>query len=104
MTALNENTGAVLWTHTYTSPFSINPPTYDSGQVYIQTDTGNEVGQLWSYNAATGATTWVSPFGCQWESYLAPAVADGKIFVDAGTYGGMYGYNQATGAQLFFTS
>ena len=34
------------------------------------------MGQLWSLNAATGATTWVSPFGCQWERYYAPTIAN----------------------------
>ena len=54
--ALDERTGALVWGQGYASADSINPPTYDNGQVYIQTDTGNEVGQLWSYNAANGAT------------------------------------------------
>ena len=53
LVALDETTGAQLWKDSFTSVFSLNPPTFDSGQVYVQSDTGNESSQLWSFNAAT---------------------------------------------------
>ena len=59
--ALSESTGAQLWQDPFTSVSSVNPATYNGGQVYVQTITGNEVGQLWSFNAASGATTWFEP-------------------------------------------
>ena len=31
-------------------------------------------------------------------------MADGKVFINGGYYGGMYGFDQASGAQLFFAS
>ena len=104
VTALNEYNGATLWSDTYASPWSINPATYDNGQVYVQTITGNEVGDLWSLNAATGATTWSSPYSCQWYDFYAPTIANGAIYVDAGEYDGLYGFNESNGASLFTAS
>ncbi|MCE5268513.1 MAG: M36 family metallopeptidase [Planctomycetaceae bacterium] len=105
LVALNETTGVQLWKYTFAAANSINPPTFDSGHVYVQREDHSSVGgnQLFSIDATTGVMTWSAPFDAQWESYFAPTVADGKIFVDGGYYGGMYGFDQATGAQLFFS-
>jgi len=60
--------------------------------------------QLWSFDAANGHVNWSSPTAAQWESYMAPTVADGKVWVNGGYYGGMYGFNKTNGTQLFFQS
>ena len=57
---------------------------------------------LWSFNAATGTTNWIAPHNAQGENYLAPTVVGGRIWVEGGQNGGMYGFNEANGAQLFF--
>ena len=95
-----------VWNYTFASAFSINPPTFDNGQVYVQRGDHSDVGgcELWSLNAATGAVTWSTPFDAQWERYYAPTVANGKIWVDGGYYGGLYGFDQASGSQLFFAN
>ena len=80
MTALNEYNGATLWSIPTPSPWSINPATYDNGQVFLETITGNEVGQLWSLNPATGATTWVSPLVVNGTASTPPTIANGAIY------------------------
>ena len=105
LVALDENTGAELWQ--YSLPYSsFGPPTFDSGHVYVQQASyywyfGNN--QLWSIDAATGAATWSTALATtSYYPYLAPAVADGKVWV--GTYGGLGGFDQTTGNQLFSSS
>ncbi len=104
LAAYDVQTGAQSWRHAFTSAYSINPPTYDAGNVYVQRgDNGGDT-QLWSINSATGATVWSANHAAQWERYMAPTIADGGIFVDGGTYGGMYGFNQSNGTQRFFVT
>jgi hypothetical protein len=46
----------VAWQYNFASCYSINPPTYDSGSVYVQRgDNGGDT-HLWSFNALTGVT------------------------------------------------
>lgn len=102
LAALDESTGTQLWSYPFATCYSINPPTFDSGHVYVQRgDHGNDT-QLYSFHADTGVPFWVAPHSAQWERYLAPTVADGKVWVNGGYYGGMYGFQQSDGQQLFF--
>ncbi|HLP75944.1 MAG TPA: PQQ-binding-like beta-propeller repeat protein, partial [Candidatus Paceibacterota bacterium] len=102
--ALQESSGQNLWRYSFASGFSINPPTYDSGAVYVQRCNHSSDTHLWSFNASNGQVNWSSPTAAQWESYMAPTVADGKVWVNGGYYGGMYGFTQTNGTQLFFQS
>lgn len=102
--ALSLTNGSPLWSHTIPSSNSINPPTWHNGTVYFQRGKGTSdpTGpQLIALDAATGANRWSAVFGAQWESYEAPAVTDDGIWINGGTYGGMYGFSPA-GAQRFF--
>jgi hypothetical protein len=102
LTAIHEYSGQVAWQYNFASAYSINPPTYDSGSVYVQRcDNGGDT-HLWNFNAITGGVNWQAPHGAQWERYMAPTVADGGVWVNGGTYGGMYGFNQSNGSQRFF--
>ena len=49
-------------------------------------------------------SAWLAPHEAQSEQYLAPTVAGGKVWVSGGYYGGMYGFQQSNGQQLFFQS
>jgi hypothetical protein len=101
---LREFSGDQRWSYTFPGAFSLNPPAYDAGSVFVQrVDNGGDT-QLWSFDATSGKTNWVADHGAQWEHYLAPTVSNGKVYVDGGTYGGMYGFDEKTGAQLFFQS
>ncbi|RYD27166.1 MAG: hypothetical protein EOP87_21590, partial [Verrucomicrobiaceae bacterium] len=101
--ALDLETGATAWSHAFKEAYSLNPPTYHNGRVYIQR--GNHEGdtQLWSLDSGTGVAAWSSPHGAQWENYEAPTVTDSGIWVNGGSYGGLYGFSPA-GKQTFFRS
>ena len=49
-------------------------------------------------------TAWSAPHQAQWEYYMAPAISAAGVFVDGGSYGGLYGFNPTSGTQLFFQS
>ena len=105
--ALDAASGSVLWSKSFTGsnggPFSVNPPSYAFGNVYIQT--GNHGSDTWlrAYDAATGEFAFQSAHSAQWERYFAPTIHDGKVFVNGGYYGGAYGFDAFTGAQEWFT-
>ncbi|MBB5032539.1 Ig-like domain-containing protein [Prosthecobacter vanneervenii] len=103
LVALDSASGGELWRSNFTQPAYMNPPTFFNNSVFMQYAYSSS-SKLYCLNATTGATTWSSPFGAQWETYLAPAVDSSGVYVDGGTYGGMYAYNLSTGAQLFYQS
>jgi len=100
--ALDAASGIVMWRYPFPAGHSLNPPTYYQGSVYVQRGNHGSDSQLFSIDAATGRLNWSAPFGAQWEGYMAPTVVDEGVFVNAGYYGGIYGFNRSTGAQLFF--
>lgn len=102
--AVNAQTGAALWQYSFGQPHSLNPPSFAYGRVYVQREDENSGSWLYAFDALTGDTLWRSVFGAQWESYLAPTISGGKVFIDGGMYGGMYAYDALTGKQLWFKS
>lgn len=100
--ALDVDDGSERWTFPLDSAYSVNPPAYSNGRVYFQR--GNHSGDthLWCLDAAAGTLKWASPHSAQWENYLAPTIADGGVFVNGGSYGGLYGFDATTGTQRFF--
>lgn len=104
LAAYHEYSGQLVWRRDFASAYSINPPTYDRGAVYMQRGNHASDTHLWSFNAADGATNWLAPHAAQWERYMSPTVADGSVWVNGGSYGGLYGFNQTNGAQNFFTN
>ena len=100
--ALNAATGDLIWEQPFDPAFSMNPPTYADGHIYVQRGNHGTDSQIRSLDALTGEVDWSTPFGAQWDRYYAPVVADGKVWVNAGTYGGLYGFDQQTGHELFF--
>ena len=102
--AIDASSGATLWSMNFGSVFSVNPPSYSYSNVYVQTV--NNGGDTWlhCFDGATGERLFRSAHGAQWERYFAPTIQDGKVFVDGGTYGGMYAFDALTGAQLWFRS
>ena len=100
--ALDASDGSQLWKYDFNQCYSVNPPTVDGEHVYVQR--GNHSGDthLWSFHSDTGIADWVAPHAAQWERYLAPCVADGRVFVNGGYYGGMHGFDQNDGQQLFY--
>ncbi|MCF7732603.1 MAG: cadherin-like beta sandwich domain-containing protein [Akkermansiaceae bacterium] len=103
-TALDLENGSLLWSFSFPSSNSSNPPSVFNDRVYFQRGKGTSdpTGpQLFSLNADTGEQVWAAVFGAQWESYEAPAVSELGVFINGGYGGGLYGYD-FDGTQRFF--
>jgi hypothetical protein len=100
--ALRESDGSLAWRYDFGDSYTVNPPTYDQGYLFVQRNGLNGTTALWNFNAMTGTTNWVAPHGAQVEHYLAPTVADGKVWISGGNYGGLYGFIETNGMQLFY--
>jgi hypothetical protein len=100
--ALDARDGATLWSKGFGDVFSVNPPAYGYGNVYVQT--GNHGSDTWlrAYDAETGASVFQAPHEAQWESYYAPTLFDGSVYVNGGTYGGMYAFDAFSGERRWF--
>ncbi len=101
--ALDVDDGSESWTYPLGSAFSVNPPAYSNGRVYFQRGNSSDT-HLWCLDAAAGTLKWAAPHNAQWEKYLAPTIADGGVFVNGGSYGGLYGFDATTGTQRFFVA
>lgn len=82
---------------------STNAPAVSGTTVYMAGGQQNTT-YMWAFDSASGALTFRSQMSSQWEHYLAPTVAGGTVYTDGGTYGGMFAFDAATGAQKFFTT
>lgn len=102
--ALRASDGATLWSAGFGSVYSVNPPSYAYGNVYLQTCDNYADTWLHSFDGKTGEEIFKAPHAAQWERYLAPAIYDGKVYIDGGTYGGMYGFDAYSGSQLWFAN
>jgi len=102
--ALEAASGTELWSKTFSGgPFSVNPPSFGYGNVYIQTCDHADDTWLHAFDATTGATVFRSPHSAQWERYYAPTISEGKVYINGGYYGGAYGFDAFTGAEQWFT-
>lgn len=95
--ALDVSTGAEQWR--YVDSASINPPTFHDGVVYVQMGK-HEDSDLVALHADTGMLKWIRPYREQWDGHSAPTVADGRVWVNDGSYGGMSAYSTDTGVLI----
>jgi len=102
--ALNAADGSTLWSTGFGSIYSVNPPSYAYGNVYVQTGDHSTDTWLRAFDGNTGAVVFKAPHQAQWERYFAPTIYDRKAYVDGGYYGGMYAFDAYTGDALWFTS
>jgi outer membrane protein assembly factor BamB len=102
--ALKASDGSELWRFPFSNKHSVNPPSIAYGTVYFQQGNHGNDTYLFALNALTGRQVWRSPFQAQWERYFAPTVADGKVFINGGYYGGMYAFDAFDGDQLWFAN
>jgi large repetitive protein len=104
LVALDLATGTQAWQWQFPTAYSINPAAFADGRIYVQQGYHQWQTQLWSFSAATGAALWTAPHGAQWENYFAPCPVAGGVYINGGSYGGMYGFSQVDGSQRFFQS
>gem|GEM_PF-1593631 len=102
LVALSASDGSPLWTYNFGSVFSVGHPSVANGAVYVQTVGSSENCYLWSFDAATGNTLWTAGFPSQWVNFWAPMTYGSTVYINGGEYGGLYGFNAADGAQIFF--
>ena len=99
---LDSRDGQTLWSKDFGSVNSVNPPAYGYGNVYIQTGDHSDNTHLWAFDADTGEQSFKVPHSAQWESYYAPTIYEGEVYVNGGYYGGMYAFNAFTGSSNWF--
>jgi hypothetical protein len=108
--ALRESDLSVVWSYDFLAEgvtaqndlYALNVPSVNGGNVYIATS-GQQETFMFGFDALAGTLVFQTPFGAQWEHYLAPTVDGGTVFTDGGTYGGMYAFDATAGSQLYFT-
>ncbi|HEY2513929.1 MAG TPA: PQQ-binding-like beta-propeller repeat protein [Polyangiaceae bacterium] len=103
LVAVSVSDGSPLWTYNFGAVDSVGHPAAVGGVVYVETNkglAGNSA--VWAIDEAAGTVTWSSPFDSQWESFWAPLVVGGTLYMDGGEYGGLYAFHVADGTQLFF--
>jgi hypothetical protein len=103
--ALSVADGSPLWKYNFGSVDSVGHPCVAGGSVYVETNHGiMGSSYLWSFDAAAGSVRWSAAFDSQWETFWAPIVVGGTVYMDGGEYGGLYAFNVADGSQIFFSS
>jgi hypothetical protein len=81
---------------------SVNPPAEANGTVYMAAGQQGST-YLFAFDEISGAIVFKSQMSSQWEHYFAPTIGPQGIYTNAGTYGGLYGFD-FSGNQLFFES
>ena len=99
--ARNESDNSAVWSYDFSGLAfpSVNPPSIDAGVVYVAAGQQSST-YMFAFNAADGTLRFKSLMSSQWEHYLAPAIGPQGIYTNAGTYGGLFGFD-TTGTQLF---
>lgn len=103
--ALDSQNGNQLWNYNFGNVNQVGYPAVSGNLVYVPQNNQTPGTYLWAFNVSTGAVAWSSPIASQWETYWSPVISNGSVWTNGGYYGGLYGFNASSGAQLFnFTS
>ena len=100
--ARNESDASVVWQYDFSGlqQPSTNPPAVANGVVYIAAGQQGST-YMFAFQASNGTLVFKSQMSSQWEHYLAPTVGASGVYTNAGTYGGLYGFD-TSGNLLFF--
>jgi hypothetical protein len=101
--ARNESDNSAVWSYDFSglAPVaSVNPPSVAGDVVYVAAGEQSST-FMFAFHAADGTLVFKSSMSSQFEHYLAPTIGPQGIYTNAGTYGGLYGFD-TTGQQLFF--
>lgn len=96
--AIQQATGATLWSHNLGGTYDWSGLAYDAGQVFAI----NYSGSLSAFNAQTGATDWSASMPGQYAFSSAPTAYNGIVYVGgAGSGGTVYAVSESNGAVLW---
>jgi len=101
--ALDVDSGAVSWEREFPAG-DISEPSIGDGRVFVQRANHASDSQVIALEMSDGSTAWSQPYSDQWTACWGPVVADGKVWMRGGYYGGFLGYDTASGANLFSMS
>jgi hypothetical protein len=79
---------------------SVNSPAAANGTVFMAAGQQSST-YLFAFDETSGAVVFKSQMTSQWEHYFAPTIGPNGVYTNAGTYGGLYGFD-FSGNQLFF--
>lgn len=99
LSALDAFSGSTLWS--ISGAFS--EPAISDGIAYVTTSTQGMSGLFnWfnAYSIADGSLIFTTHLDTQWDTYFTTAGPEG-VYIGSGKYGGIYGFDKATGSQLF---
>jgi outer membrane protein assembly factor BamB len=95
--ALDQATGATLWSTSIAGTYSFSAAAYDNGRVFVV----NFDGLLQAFDAATGALAWSNKLPTQYAFTSPPTAANGVVYVGgAGSGGTVYAVDEATGGLI----
>ncbi len=103
LTSYSLGNGALQWTADMGNPHSATPPSFDNGKVYVKTINHSGDTYLRAYSAVDGSLTFRVAQPAQWESYYAPTIYDGKVYVPSGGYGGVAAIDPAAAKESWFS-
>jgi outer membrane protein assembly factor BamB len=96
--ALDEDTGATIWSVDINGTYYFANAAYDSGKVFVV----NFDGLMDAFDAASGTLLWSVSLPGQYAFTSPPTAASGVVFTGgAGSGGTVYGVNEANGAVLW---
>jgi outer membrane protein assembly factor BamB len=96
--ALNETTGATVWSADVSGTYSFANAAYDSGRVFAV----NGDGLMKAFDAATGALLWSVSLPFQYSFTSPPTATRGVVYTGgAGSGGTLYAVDEASGAVLW---
>jgi outer membrane protein assembly factor BamB len=115
LVGVNATTGVRLWgspAESYAGGYSAPAVSIADGRVYAQMagHSGISGGNPTQYpyligvNTATGAQSSAVSYQSQWGENNQPTISGGRVFAMAGYYGGMEGYNSATGSRVWLNT
>jgi hypothetical protein len=102
--AFEASNGALLWQYDLGAIFAAGWPAVSGGKVYVATS--SNLGDTFLYELSRdGERNWCVGFDSQWDHYWSPLVVGSFIYINGGSYGGIYGFDASnSGAQTFFNS
>lgn len=101
--AYKEDDGSKVWSHSFADleTSNTNPPAFSGSTVFIVAGS-QESTNMFAFDAASGTQVFKAQMSSQWEHYYAPTIANGLVYSNGGTYGGMFAFDTTTGVQKFF--